>query len=392
MAFSPIASTRWRVEPRRVGQAMLRFGRVRGRFLTLGRSACAAMIRRLVFGGAASTPVPVGSISTLSSLIARAPQMPLREEFENVGNWLFRWRSYLPMALALVLVLGLRENRLQHFMPSLRWTLGCFARLAVRPGSSHCHGRLHAQGNQRSQHAQSTGRRIEHVRHLFHGSSSALPGQLFDVVGRGHVLPIVVAGGHRLPAVLAVLRTDHVRRGGVSAAQVRRDLCKVGFANAGLYSQLQKLAQTESSLLHAKRAEARILRPAGHDRGLWTDGDERTPGGRRTAWVSIPPGSGSASSACCSTSSCARFARRPACSKSKGARFARNFGPRKSQQLACVSGAQGPTLRATLVYCGVHPRLLKHAWPRLLAGFFSQERSPLAAGPWTPSPRLRILL
>jgi len=53
--------------------------------------------------------------------------MPLREEFENVGNWLFRWRSYLPIALALVLALGIRENRLQHFMPSLAWTLGCFA-------------------------------------------------------------------------------------------------------------------------------------------------------------------------------------------------------------------------------------------------------------------------
>ncbi|HEY2838146.1 MAG TPA: isoprenylcysteine carboxylmethyltransferase family protein [Pirellulales bacterium] len=53
--------------------------------------------------------------------------MPLREEFENVGNWLFRWRSYLPIALALVLALGLRENRLQHFMPSLGWTLFCFA-------------------------------------------------------------------------------------------------------------------------------------------------------------------------------------------------------------------------------------------------------------------------
>ena len=59
--------------------------------------------------------------------IVRALRMPLREEFENVGNWLFRWRSYLPIALALVLVLGLRENRLQHFMPSLGWTLLCFA-------------------------------------------------------------------------------------------------------------------------------------------------------------------------------------------------------------------------------------------------------------------------
>lgn len=35
--------------------------------------------------------------------------MALREEFERTGNWLFRWRSYLPLALIGVFLLALRE-------------------------------------------------------------------------------------------------------------------------------------------------------------------------------------------------------------------------------------------------------------------------------------------
>ena len=35
--------------------------------------------------------------------------MALREEFENTGNWLFRWRSYLPLAMLGLLLLALRD-------------------------------------------------------------------------------------------------------------------------------------------------------------------------------------------------------------------------------------------------------------------------------------------
>lgn len=35
--------------------------------------------------------------------------MPLKEEFEKSGNWLFRWRSYLPLLLIGILMVGLRE-------------------------------------------------------------------------------------------------------------------------------------------------------------------------------------------------------------------------------------------------------------------------------------------
>lgn len=35
--------------------------------------------------------------------------MALREEFESAGNWLFRWRSYLPLTVIGIFLLALRE-------------------------------------------------------------------------------------------------------------------------------------------------------------------------------------------------------------------------------------------------------------------------------------------
>ncbi len=36
--------------------------------------------------------------------------MALREEFEKIGNWLFRWRSYLPLLLSALFLVGLRPT------------------------------------------------------------------------------------------------------------------------------------------------------------------------------------------------------------------------------------------------------------------------------------------
>lgn len=53
--------------------------------------------------------------------------MALREEFENTGNWLFRWRSYLPLAVIGIFLLALRDyehpghsERLDHI-----WEVAC---------------------------------------------------------------------------------------------------------------------------------------------------------------------------------------------------------------------------------------------------------------------------
>ncbi|HYW78766.1 MAG TPA: isoprenylcysteine carboxylmethyltransferase family protein [Thermoguttaceae bacterium] len=37
--------------------------------------------------------------------------MALREEFENSGNWLFRWRSYIPLVMIGMFVFALRERQ-----------------------------------------------------------------------------------------------------------------------------------------------------------------------------------------------------------------------------------------------------------------------------------------
>lgn len=39
--------------------------------------------------------------------------MALREEFETTGNWLFRWRSYLPIALIIVILPGINSGEYQ---------------------------------------------------------------------------------------------------------------------------------------------------------------------------------------------------------------------------------------------------------------------------------------
>ncbi|MGO8745750.1 MAG: methyltransferase family protein [Thermoguttaceae bacterium] len=71
-----------------------------------------------------------------SSLLAS--DMALREELERSGNWLFRWRSYLPMVLLVPMILAMRDPmyfRIQAILPCW-WGLFCmgvsFVGLAVR--------------------------------------------------------------------------------------------------------------------------------------------------------------------------------------------------------------------------------------------------------------------
>jgi protein-S-isoprenylcysteine O-methyltransferase Ste14 len=55
--------------------------------------------------------------------------MALREEFERTGNWLFRWRSYLPLFLILPMLLAMRQPRdfsqQQGWLDA--WSLFCMA-------------------------------------------------------------------------------------------------------------------------------------------------------------------------------------------------------------------------------------------------------------------------
>ena len=64
--------------------------------------------------------------------------MPLREEFERSGNWLFRWRSYLPLLLLLPMMLAIGHPHslgVNDARPDF-WPLVCmgisFCGLAIR--------------------------------------------------------------------------------------------------------------------------------------------------------------------------------------------------------------------------------------------------------------------
>lgn len=55
--------------------------------------------------------------------------MALREHFESSGVWLFRWRSYLPLTLFLVVLAGLRDYEYPYNSHHLQtvWELACLA-------------------------------------------------------------------------------------------------------------------------------------------------------------------------------------------------------------------------------------------------------------------------
>jgi len=64
--------------------------------------------------------------------------MALREELESTGNWLFRWRSYLPLAFIGLFLVALREYRYPYDSERIDffWELFCllvsFSGLAIR--------------------------------------------------------------------------------------------------------------------------------------------------------------------------------------------------------------------------------------------------------------------
>jgi len=55
--------------------------------------------------------------------------MPLREDFETTGNWLFRWRSYLPLLVIGIFLLALRDYKYLGHDESLDhlWEAICLA-------------------------------------------------------------------------------------------------------------------------------------------------------------------------------------------------------------------------------------------------------------------------
>lgn len=58
--------------------------------------------------------------------------MPLKEEFREQGNWMFRWRSFLPLIIVPIIIYGLwdslkRGSILDGLITSANWTWICLA-------------------------------------------------------------------------------------------------------------------------------------------------------------------------------------------------------------------------------------------------------------------------
>ena len=98
----------------------------------------------------------------------------LQESFEKAGHWLFKWRSYLPIAMLGIIFLGMRD--FEYFGQSHRldqnWEFFCltisFFGLAIR---MYTIGYV-PRGT--------SGGRIKYHRHLFYRQASPLFGQFLD--------------------------------------------------------------------------------------------------------------------------------------------------------------------------------------------------------------------
>ena len=53
--------------------------------------------------------------------------MALKEELENSGNWLFRWRSYLPLLMVGIAIIDMRHFTYLYndYDRNLYWEAGC---------------------------------------------------------------------------------------------------------------------------------------------------------------------------------------------------------------------------------------------------------------------------
>jgi len=105
--------------------------------------------------------------------------MALREELERQGNWLFRWRSYLPLLIVPLFFVALYS--------SVRGTLGdpgpdheyweAFCSLVAWFRHSLPYGRLCPVWNIQQKHERTNCQCAQYHRHLFHCSASSLPGK-----------------------------------------------------------------------------------------------------------------------------------------------------------------------------------------------------------------------
>ena len=111
--------------------------------------------------------------------------MALREEFETSGQWLFRWRSYLPLISVIIFILAIVEvavsgSAAMAFVDLWICLAVALFGLAIR-GFTIGHT---PKGHIGAQHQNASCRHAEHNRHLFDCQKPTLRRQLFYGAGR----------------------------------------------------------------------------------------------------------------------------------------------------------------------------------------------------------------
>ncbi len=127
--------------------------------------------------------------------------MALSHELERVGNWFFRWRSYLPLLLAVLFLLALRDFTYlsSQNITNRLWELFCLviasSGLAIRIMTVGYVPRGTSGRNTRKQVAD-----VLNTTGMYSvGAPSALCGQFYHVAGDFLISPfMVVHSPHRL--------------------------------------------------------------------------------------------------------------------------------------------------------------------------------------------------
>ena len=224
-----------------------------------------------------------------------SPDAGLVEEWTRTGNWLFRWRSYLPL-LVLALLAALSFAFPSNAAGQVdRWELAgmlvAVAGLLLRAWTVG-----HAPAGTSGRGTRKLGSRLaQHRGRVLGGAPSPLPGKPPDLGRRGRDHGQSPRRGGHGSGVLDLQRAHHAGRGALPARALRLSLHPLGGAHARAAARSPALATQPAAVFVAVRARAGPRRPV-----RLGGGDDR-PGGRGDAgcgrWPRHPRPSGRSTSA-----------------------------------------------------------------------------------------------
>ena len=200
----------------------------------------------------------------------------LIRELERQGDWLFRYRSYVPLALLPLGIIALSYHaEYLGGSPTHRAVLRdrLPADLRQRAGRARNRARPRAAAHVRPQHRRADCRPSEHAGHLLRRAPPALPRQHADDPRRAAFHQIVLLGARRHALLSAVLRTDHRPRRAVPRTASSATPFREWAARTPLLWPRFSLWQDPGYPFNcARRGQGRVLRLHRHGDGDDADG------------------------------------------------------------------------------------------------------------------------